>query len=118
MNEALVIYHNPRCSKSRETLQILQDNNLAPAVVEYLKQPPSRQELAAIIDKLGVPARELVRTTEAAYKEAQLDADSLSDDEIIDAICKHPSLLQRPIVVAGNRAVIGRPPVKVLEIIG
>ncbi len=115
--DQIVIYHNPRCSKSRETLQLLQDNNVAPAIVEYLEQPPSVDELKSIIRLLGVNARDLLRTTEPVYKDAELDDDSLSEEEIIEAICEYPALLQRPIVVAGDKAVIGRPPVKVLDII-
>ena len=116
-NTKLVIYHNPNCSKSRETLQILEDNNLKPVVIEYLGEPPSQQELKIIIEKLGVSARDLLRTTEQVYQDAGLDNDALSEDEIISAICAHPVLLQRPIVVSGERAVICRPPAKVLNII-
>ena len=115
--EKLVIYHNPRCSKSRETLQILRDNNVTPEIIEYLEEPPTTAELAAIIARLGVSARDLIRTTEAAYKEAGLDNENLTEDEIIEAIRQYPALLQRPIVVAGDRAVIGRPPARVLDII-
>ena len=115
--DKLVIYHNPRCSKSRETLQILEDNNARPEIIEYLDEPPSAQELSRIIGMLGISARDLLRSTEQAYSDAGLDDDSLSEEDIVNAICKHPSLLQRPIVVAGNKAVIGRPPVKVLDII-
>ena len=117
-NDRLVIYHNPRCSKSRETLQILQHNNLTPMVIEYLDEPPTRQELKEIIGMLGVSARALLRTGEQIYEDAELDNDTLSEDQIIAAICAHPILLQRPIVVSGGRAVIGRPPAKVLQIIG
>lgn len=116
-NTRLVIYHNPRCSKSRETLQILEENNLIPVVIEYLDEPPTRQELKVIIEMLGVSARDLLRTGEQIYQDAKLDNEALSEDEIIAAICAHPILLQRPIVVSGERAVIGRPPAKVLEII-
>jgi arsenate reductase len=112
-----VIYHNPSCSKSRETLQILADNNLNPVVIEYLDNPLTRQELKTIIEMLGVSARNLLRTTEQVYQDAELDDEALSEDEIITAICEHPALLQRPIVVSGERAVIGRPPAKVLDII-
>ena len=115
--DQIVIYHNPRCSKSRETLQLLQDNNVVHDIVEYLEQPPSVDELKSIIRLLGVNARDLLRTTEPVYKDAELDDDSLSEEEIIEAICEYPALLQRPIVVAGDKAVIGRPPVKVLDII-
>ena len=116
-NVRLVIYHNPSCSKSRETLQILQDNDLSPTIVEYLDNPPTRQELTKIIEMLGISARDLLRTTEQIYEDAKLDREALSEDDIITAICQHPALLQRPIVVSGNRAVIGRPPARVLDII-
>ena len=105
-----VIYHNPRCSKSRETLQLLEEHECNPEVIEYLDEPPSAAELKRIIGLLGVAARDLLRTTEQVYKDADLDDDSLSDDEIIEAICEYPALLQRPIVIRGDRAVIGRPP--------
>jgi arsenate reductase len=116
-NDKVVIYHNPKCSKSRETLQILQDNNIEPEIIDYLENPPTAQVLKNIIAILGVSARDLMRSTEPAHKEANLEDDSLSDDDIIAAICKYPALLQRPIVVSGNKAIIGRPPVRVLEII-
>ncbi|MCP4392023.1 MAG: arsenate reductase (glutaredoxin) [Gammaproteobacteria bacterium] len=115
--EKLVIYHNPSCSKSRETLQILEHNNISPNIIEYLDEPPDAQELTRIIGMLGIGARDLLRTTEQAYKDAELDDDSLSDEKIIEAICEYPALLQRPIVVVGNKAVIGRPPTRVLDII-
>jgi arsenate reductase len=118
MNESrLVMYHNPNCSKSRETLQILEDNHMSPDIIEYLEQPPTQQELKDVIKKLGVSARDLLRTTEPVYRETNLDVDTLSDDEIIEAICEYPALLQRPIVISGARAVIGRPPTRVLELI-
>ena len=113
----LVIYHNPRCSKSRETLQLITDHQIEPEIIDYLEEPPSPEELKRIISLLGLTARDLLRTTEPVYKDADLDDDSLSDDEIIEAICEYPALLQRPIVIGGERAVIGRPPVKVLELI-
>ena len=112
-----VIYHNPRCSKSRETLQLLEDHECDPEIIEYLDEPPTMEEMQRIISMLGVSARELLRTTEQVYKDADLDDDSLSDDEIIEAICEYPELLQRPIVVYRDRAVIGRPPTRVLDII-
>ena len=116
-NDKFVIYHNPRCSKARETLQLLEDNGVEPEIIDYLEDPPTPEELKRIIEMLGVPARDLLRTTEPVYKDADLDDDSLSDDEIIDAICEYPALMQRPIVVTGDRAIIGRPPSRVLEII-
>ena len=113
----LIIYHNPGCSKSRETLQILLDNSMDPKIVEYLREPPNRQELEAIIEMLDVSARDLLRTTEQIYQDASLDNEALTDAEIVAVICQNPILLQRPIVVSGNRAVIGRPPENVLKLI-
>ena len=112
-----IIYHNPRCSKSRETLQLLEDRECDPEIIEYLDEPPTAEDLRHIISMLGVSARDLLRSTEPVYKDADLDDDSLSDDEIIEAICEYPALLQRPIVIFGERAVIGRPPSNVLDLI-
>lgn len=116
-NDNLVMYHNPNCSKSRETLQILRDNDREPVVVDYLENPPQEDELRRIIGLLGVSARDLLRTTEPVYRDAELDDDTLTEDELIEAICEYPALLQRPIVITDDRAVIGRPPTRVLEII-
>ena len=115
--DKLTIYHNPMCSKSRETLDLLNTQNKSPTIIEYLNETPDKETLKEIISKLGIPAAELVRTGEQAYKEAGLNIEKMSENDIIEAICAQPSLLQRPIVVSGNRAVIGRPPVKVLDII-
>ena len=115
--EKLTIYHNPGCSKSRETLGILQENNWQPEIIEYLQQPPSKDELTRIVKLLGISPRQLLRTTEPEYKEAGLDNESIDDEQIIEAICKYPPLLQRPIVVKGNKAIIGRPPTRVLELV-
>ncbi len=114
--DKLIIYHNPGCSKSKEALQIIVQNKKNPEVIEYLENPPGKQELGRIINMLGVSARSLLRTSEQAYVDAKLD-DSATDEKIIDAICQYPILLQRPIVISGGRAIIGRPPSKVLEII-
>lgn len=111
-----IIYHNPGCSKSTETLHILQQNNQEPRIIEYLKNPPDELELKKIIKMLGISARDLIRTSEQAYIAANLE-ESATEEEIIEAICAQPILLQRPIVISGNRAVIGRPPARVLEII-
>ena len=116
-DEKLVIYHNPRCSKSRQTLEILQQHERNPEIVEYLEHPPEREELKRILGMLGISARDLLRKTESIYQDANLDDDSLNDDEIIEAMCEYPALMQRPIVVQGDRAVIGRPPEKVLELL-
>ncbi|KZZ42030.1 arsenate reductase (glutaredoxin) [Thalassolituus sp. HI0120] len=111
------IYHNPRCSKSRQTLALLQENGIEPEVIEYLKQVPAADELKALLAKLGMTARELLRTKEEAYKEHNLSDNSLSDNAIIAAMVTSPKLIERPIVVNGDAARIGRPPEQVLEII-
>ncbi len=113
----LKIYHNPRCSKSRQTLQILQDKGAAPEVIEYLKQPPTRAELVDILKGLGLKPRELMRQGEAEYKEAGLDDPALTDDQLIQAMLDHPKLIERPIVVKDGQVVIGRPPERVLDIL-
>ena len=114
--DKLTIYHNPACSKSREALKIIVQNNKNPEIIEYLINPPGKQELRQVIKLLGISVRDLLRTNEQAYIDAKLD-ESSSDEQIIDSICKYPILLQRPIVISGNRAVIGRPPSNVFEII-
>ena len=111
------IYHNPRCSKSRNTLAMLQEHGVEPRVVLYLDNPPDAARIKELLAKLGISARELVRRGEAAYKESGLSAAS-SDEEIIRAMVVHPKLIERPIVVKGKRAVLGRPPENVLELIG
>ena len=116
-DEKPVIYHNPLCSKSRETLELLQQHVSDPQIIDYLEEPPDADELRRIIEMLGISARDLLRTTESVYRDAGLDDDSLEDDEIIEAICEFPALMQRPIVVLGDKAIIGRPPTRVLDII-
>ncbi len=111
------IYHNPRCSKSRQTLELLRDKGVEPTVVEYLKTPPTREELERILEMLRMEPRNLMRRKEKEYKELGLDDPSLGREQLIDAMVAHPRLIERPIVVEGNRAAIGRPPEKVLEIL-
>jgi len=113
----ITIYHNPRCSKSRETLALLQEKGISPDIVEYLKDTPDAKEIRAVLTKLGISARELLRKKEADYKELNLANDSLSDDDIIAAMVSHPKLIERPIVIKGDSARIGRPPEQVLEIL-
>lgn len=114
---SITIYHNPRCSKSRETLKLLQEKGIEPNVREYLKDVPSAEELQTVLKALGISARELLRTKEAEYKEAGLNDTSLDDDAIIDAMTRFPKLIERPIVINGDQARIGRPPESVLEIL-
>ncbi|MDH5694647.1 MAG: arsenate reductase (glutaredoxin) [Gammaproteobacteria bacterium] len=112
------IFHNPRCSKSRQTLALLQEKRIEPSVVEYLNTPPSKEELKKILGMLGISPRELMRKNEDEYKELNLNDPALSDEQLIDAMVAHPKLIERPIVIHDNQAVIGRPPEKVLELIG
>lgn len=111
------IYHNPRCSKSRETLALLKDRGIEPVVTEYLTNTPDAQELRSLLAKLGFSARDLLRTKEDEYKALGLNNPALSDDDLITAMVSHPKLIERPIVVCGNQARIGRPPEQVLEIL-
>jgi arsenate reductase len=110
------IYHNPRCSKSRNTLGILTEKGIEPDIVLYLETKPDRQELKGLLRKLSLSAGQLVRRGEEAYKACGLSAAS-SEEEIIDAMAEFPKLIERPIVVRGERAVLGRPPENVLELI-
>lgn len=110
------IYHNPRCSKSRATLALLEERGVDIDIVEYLKTPPSVAELRGLLVKLDRPARDIVRTGEPEFKAAGVPLDA-GDDRLLALIAKHPKLLQRPIVVVGNEARIGRPPESVLDLI-
>ena len=114
---ATTIYHNPRCSKSRQTLQLLNDNNENAEVVEYLKTPPDAETLKDILAKLGLKPRQLMRTKEDIYKELNLADESLSDDQLIEAMIKNPKLIERPIVVKNGKVAVGRPPENVLSIL-
>lgn len=114
---AVTIYHNPRCSKSRQTLALIEGKGVTPQVVEYLKTPPSREKLQAILDKLGMKPRELLRRGEALYKELGLDDPKLGDDELIAAMVQNPILIERPIVLSGDKACLGRPPENVIDIL-
>lgn len=111
----ITIYHNPRCSKSRETLKLIEDKGVAPVIVDYLKTPPSPAELTRILALLGKSPRDILRKKEAA--EAGLDPTALSDDQLIHAMVAHPAVIERPIVVAGDKAALGRPPESVLAIL-
>lgn len=111
------IYHNPRCSKSRKTLTLLQEHGIEPRVVLYLETPPDVGQIKALLGKLGLDASQLVRRGEDAYKSCGLSKDS-TEEELTAAMAAHPKLIERPIVVKGKRAVLGRPPENVLELIG
>ena len=113
----LTLYHNPRCSKSRGALELLEARGLTPTVVRYLETPLSAAQLRALLAKLNIIARQLLRIGEDAYKALNLADSGLTDAQLIDAMAAHPKLIERPILVAGDKAVIGRPPEKVLEIL-
>jgi arsenate reductase len=112
----VTIYHNPRCSKSRQTLELLQKNNIEPEIVEYLKTPPNAAELQNILAKLNLSAEQLMRKKENVYKELGL-AGINDEDELITAMINNPKLIERPIVISGDKAAIGRPPEAVLDIL-
>ena len=114
---AVTIYHNPRCSKSRQTLALLTNRGLSPRIVHYLDAPPNAATLKRLLKMLSMTPRQLLRTHEAPYAELGLDDPKLTDDELIAAMTSHPVLIERPIVEADGRAVIGRPPENVLQII-
>lgn len=106
----VVIYHNPRCSKSRQTLALLEGKGVSPEVVLYLEKPPTAKEINNLLSKLQITARELLRKGEDDYKSLKLGDDALSQTKLIEAMANHPKLIERPIVVKGDKAVIGRPP--------
>jgi arsenate reductase len=111
------IYHNPRCSKSRQTLELIRSRGIEPQVIEYLKHPPTRDELDAILKLLKLEPRALIRTTETAYKSEGLDQPDLDRDALLAAMVAHPGLIERPIVLANGKAALGRPPENILAIL-
>ena len=117
MSESIVIYHNPRCSKSRQTLALIRDRGVEPEIVEYLKTPLDREALQDLLRVLGMTARDLVRSGEAPYRELGLAEPDTSEDDLIAAIAAHPILMQRPVVRRGGRAVVGRPPERVADLL-
>ena len=104
------IYHNPRCSKSRDTLKLIQEGGIEPEIIEYLKDPPTASELDAILKKLKLQPQQIMRTGESLYKELKLKDRELSRSEAIQILVEHPQLIERPIVVKGKQAILGRPP--------
>jgi arsenate reductase (glutaredoxin) len=114
---SVTIYHNPRCSKSRQTLALLNERGLKVETIEYLKTPPDAATLARLLDGLGLEPRELMRKQEAPYKELGLDDPALDRAALIAAMVENPILIERPIVVAGGRVALGRPPEAVLAIL-
>ena len=113
----VTIYHNPRCSKSRATLALLQERGIEPRVVPYLEQPPDIGQLRELLRMLGLRPRELMRRGERVYREQGLDDEAVDDEQLLRAIVAHPILMERPVVVRDGRAAIGRPPERVLDIL-
>ncbi|UVE16611.1 arsenate reductase (glutaredoxin) [Pseudomonas sp. LS44] len=113
----LTLYHNPRCSKSRAALELLEARGLAPTIVRYLETPPDADQLRSLLSKLGLSARQLLRSGEDEYKTLNLADAQLGEEQLIAAMVAHPRLIERPILIAGDQAVIGRPPERVLEIL-
>ena len=113
----IILYHNPRCSKSRQTLALIEDRGIEPTIVEYLKTPPNHQQLDSILRGLELEPRELMRTKEAEYKELGLADSALSRDQLIEAMIANPKLIERPILVVGDQIVVGRPPENALTIL-
>jgi arsenate reductase (glutaredoxin) len=113
----VTIYHNPKCSKSCHTLKLLGKQGITPDIIDYLKFPPTEEQLQEILAKLGFVPRDLMRKKEDIYSECELDNPSLTDVELINFMVKHPILIERPIVLANGKAAIGRPPEQVLEIL-
>lgn len=113
----ITIFHNPRCSKSRATLELLKNNKQEPEIIEYLKSPPSRDQLVTILEQLGMKPRDLMRKHEAPYKENNMDDPSLSHDKLIDLMIQNPVLIERPIVIHQDKVAIGRPPENILKIL-
>ena len=109
---SVTIYHNPRCGKSRQTLQLLKDQGIEPVIIEYLKTPPTAKELDGILQKLGMEPRDLMRKSEAEYKNLTLGDAELDRQTLIQAMVEHPILIERPIVLANSKAAVGRPPGK------
>lgn len=117
MADKITIFHNPRCSKSRQTLELLHEKSVTPEVVEYLKTPPDYQTIDDILKMLNIEPRQLMRAGEAEYKENDLANESLSRKQLIEAMVNFPKLIERPIVIKNGKAAIGRPPTAILEIL-
>ncbi len=114
---SVTIYHNPLCSKSRQALQLLRDKGIEPDIVEYLKTPPDKKTLKKLLSMLGMAPRELVRRKEKEYKELGLADPDVGDDRLLEAMAEHPRLMERPVAVSGDKAALGRPPEKVLDVL-
>lgn len=116
-DDSIVIYHNPRCSKSRQALELLREQGIEPVIVDYLQSPPEVEELERILGLLGLEPRQLMRTQESEYLSAGLADPQLSRAQLLRALHEHPKLIERPIVIANGKAALGRPPEQILEIL-
>lgn len=116
MTDSIQILHNPRCSKSRQTLALIEENGVNPEIILYLENTPSEEDLKAILSKLGISARELLRKGEQDYKDNNLKDPTLSEQDLIEKMIQFPKLIERPIVIKNNQAVLGRPPENVLSL--
>ena len=117
MNKEVIIYHNPKCSKSRKALEIIKSKNIEPRIILYLVNKLSKTEVKKLLSKLGLSIRDILRTGEDEYKNNNLKNENLSDDKLIEFLIKFPKLLQRPIVVINSKAIIGRPPENILNLL-
>ena len=117
MNKEVIIYHNPKCSKSRKALEIIKSKNIEPTIILYLVNKLSKIEVKKLLSKLGLSIRDILRTGEDEYKNNNLKNENLTDDKLIDFLIKFPKLLQRPIVVKDNKAVVGRPTENILNLL-
>ena len=116
-NMTVTIYHNPNCSKSRQTLNLLYENDIKPQIIEYLKNPPTTTELKEILTKLGSEPKDLIRVKEPIYKELNLGCEDKTNNELLTEMVNNPILIERPIVISGHKAILGRPPESVLSIL-
>ncbi|MBV1960463.1 MAG: arsenate reductase (glutaredoxin) [Immundisolibacteraceae bacterium] len=114
---ALEIWHNPRCSKSRQTLALVREQGLEPTIIEYLKTPPTVERLQQVLAMLALTPRQLMRSKETDYKAQGIDDDALTDDQLMASMIEFPKLIERPVVINGDQAAVGRPPEQVLEIL-
>ena len=117
MNKEVIIYHNPKCSKSRKALEIIKSKNIEPTIILYLVNKLSKTEVKKLLSKLGLSIRDILRTGEDEYKNNNLKNENLTNDKLIEFLIKFPKLLQRPIVVKDNKAVVGRPPENILNLL-
>lgn len=117
MPSTVTIYHNPRCSKSRQALELLEQKGIVPTIVKYLETPPDKTTLTEVLNQLGIAPRDLMRKGEDEYSALNLDNPDLTNEQLIQAMVDHPKLIERPIIIANGKAIIGRPPEKVLDIL-